>query len=106
MKKIIQVIYLVFLDMIVVCGDVNCNVMCVLNFYQFEIYFEVYEWFKKLSDDLLLWMRVYYEIWFDEERVVGMFEEEVELMYGLFYLLWKFKIGIVVLLFNDIDVFL
>lgn len=51
---------------------------------------------------------MYYEFWLDEEKVISILEveEEVELMYGLFYLLRKFKIGVVVLLFNDIDVYL
>lgn len=47
-------------------------------------------------------MWVYYEIWLDGEKVVG---DEYELLYGFNYLLCKFKIGLVILLFNDVDVF-
>ncbi|MCY8177079.1 assimilatory sulfite reductase (NADPH) hemoprotein subunit [Bacillus inaquosorum] len=105
MKKTIQAIHSALLDTIAACGDVNRNVMCASNPYQSEIHSEVYEWSKKLSDDLLPRTRAYHEIWLDEERVAGTPEEEVEPMYGPLYLPRKFKIGIAVPLSNDIDVF-
>lgn len=105
MKKTIQTIHSALLDTIAACGDVNRNVMCASNPYQSEIHSEVYEWSKKLSDDLLPRMRAYHEIWLDEERVAGTPEEEVEPMYGPLYLPRKFKIGIAVPPSNDIDVF-
>ncbi|MED1171693.1 assimilatory sulfite reductase (NADPH) hemoprotein subunit [Bacillus inaquosorum] len=104
MKKTIQTIHSALLDTIAACGDVNRNVMCASNPYQSEIHSEVYEWSKKLSDDLLPRTRAYYEIWLDEERVAGT-PEEVEPMYGPLYLPRKFKIGIAVPPSNDIDVF-
>lgn len=52
MKKTIQSIHSAMLDTIAACGDVNRNVMCTSNPYQSEIHREVYEWSKKLSDDL------------------------------------------------------
>ncbi|UIN47395.1 assimilatory sulfite reductase (NADPH) hemoprotein subunit [Bacillus licheniformis] len=106
MKKTIQSIHSAMLDTIAACGDVNRNVMCVSNPYQSEIHAEVYEWSKKLSDDLLPRTRAYHEIWFDEEKVAGTPDaEEVEPMYGPLYLPRKFKIGIAVPPSNDIDVF-
>ncbi|MED4163668.1 assimilatory sulfite reductase (NADPH) hemoprotein subunit [Halalkalibacterium halodurans] len=106
MKKTIQAIHSALLDTIAACGDVNRNVMCTSNPYQSEIHQEVYEWSKKLSDDLLPRTRAYHEIWLDEERVAGTPEaEEVEPMYGPLYLPRKFKIGIAVPPSNDIDVF-
>ncbi|MBU8572355.1 MULTISPECIES: assimilatory sulfite reductase (NADPH) hemoprotein subunit [Bacillus] len=105
MKKTIQTIHSALLDTIAACGDVNRNVMCASNPYQSEIHSEVYEWSKKLSDDLLPRTRAYHEIWLDEERVAGTPEEEVEPMYGPLYLPRKFKIGIAVPPSNDIDVF-
>ncbi|MDO3662926.1 assimilatory sulfite reductase (NADPH) hemoprotein subunit [Bacillus sp. C28GYM-DRY-1] len=105
MKKTIQAINSALLDTIAACGDVNRNVMCASNPYQSEIHSEVYEWSKKLSDDLLPRTRAYHEIWLDEERVAGTHEEEVEPMYGPLYLPRKFKIGIAVPPSNDIDVF-
>ncbi|RPK01238.1 Sulfite reductase [Bacillus subtilis] len=106
MKKTIQTIHSALLDTIAACGDVNRNVMCASNPYQSEIHSEVYEWSKKLSDDLLPRTRAYHEIWLDEERVAGTSDaEEVEPMYGPLYLPRKFKIGIAVPPSNDIDVF-
>ncbi|MBM4763290.1 assimilatory sulfite reductase (NADPH) hemoprotein subunit [Bacillus sp. B15-48] len=107
MKPTIQEINNVMLDTIAACGDVNRNVMCASNPYQSEIHAEVYEWSKKLSDDLLPRTRAYHEIWLDEEKVAGTeaLEEEVEPMYGPLYLPRKFKIGIAVPPSNDIDVF-
>ncbi|MCY8494958.1 assimilatory sulfite reductase (NADPH) hemoprotein subunit [Bacillus inaquosorum] len=104
MKKTIKTIHSALLDTIAACGDVNRNVMCTSNPYQSEIHSEVYEWSKKLSDDLLPRTRAYHEIWLDEERVAGT-PEEVEPMYGPLYLPRKFKIGIAVPPSNDIDVF-
>ncbi|SEM11293.1 sulfite reductase (NADPH) beta subunit [Mesobacillus persicus] len=107
MKNTIQEINGALLDTIAACGDVNRNVMCTSNPYQSEIHAEVYEWSKKLSDDLLPRTRAYHEIWLDEEKVAGTpdVEEEVEPMYGPLYLPRKFKIGIAVPPSNDIDVF-
>ncbi|MED1739139.1 assimilatory sulfite reductase (NADPH) hemoprotein subunit [Bacillus swezeyi] len=106
MKKTIRKIHSALLDTIAACGDVNRNVMCASNPYQSEIHAEVYEWSKKLSDDLLPRTRAYHEIWLDEEKVAGTPEtEEIEPMYGPLYLPRKFKIGIAVPPSNDIDVF-
>lgn len=57
-----------------------------------------------ISNYLFLRINVYYEIWFDGEKVLDLSEEK-EFIYGNMYLLCKFKIGIVVFLFNDIDVY-
>lgn len=106
MKNTIQEINAALLDTIAACGDVNRNVMCTSNPYQSEIHAEVYEWSKKLSDDLLPRTRAYHEIWLDEEKVACTPDvEEVEPMYGPLYLPRKFKIGIAVPPANDIDVF-
>ncbi|MED2998250.1 assimilatory sulfite reductase (NADPH) hemoprotein subunit [Bacillus velezensis] len=105
MKKTIQKINEALLDTIAACGDVNRNVMCASNPHQSEIHAEVYEWSKKLSDDLLPRTRAYHEIWLDEKRVAGTPDTETEPMYGPLYLPRKFKIGIAVPPSNDIDVF-
>lgn len=106
MKSTIQEINAALMDTIAACGDVNRNVMCASNPYQSELHAEVYEWSKKLSNDLLPRTRAYHEIWLDEEMVAGTPEvEEVEPMYGPLYLPRKFKIGIAVPPHNDIDVF-
>ncbi|MGM0875677.1 MAG: assimilatory sulfite reductase (NADPH) hemoprotein subunit [Bacillota bacterium] len=106
MKKTIQGIHASLMDTIAACGDVNRNVMCNPNPYQSDIHLEVYEWAKKLSNDLLPRTRAYHEIWLDEEKVAATPEtEEVEPMYGPLYLPRKFKIGIAVPPSNDIDVY-
>ncbi len=106
MKPTIQGIHASLMDTIAACGDVNRNVMCVANPYQSNIHEEVYEWSKKLSNDLLPRTRAYHEIWLDEERVAGTPDvEEVEPMYGPLYLPRKFKIGIAVPPSNDVDIF-
>ncbi|RKL66639.1 sulfite reductase [Salipaludibacillus neizhouensis] len=106
MKNTIQEINNSLLDTIAACGDVNRNVMCNPNPYQSDVHGEVYEWSKKLSDELLPKTRAYHEIWLDEEKVAGTPEvEDPEPMYGPLYLPRKFKIGIAVPPSNDIDVF-
>ncbi|MGF6949393.1 sulfite reductase (NADPH) hemoprotein beta-component [Neobacillus sp. B4I6] len=106
MKSTIQGIHNALMDTIAACGDVNRNVMCTSNPYQSELHAEVYEWSKKLSNDLLPRTRAYHEIWLDEEKVAGTPEiDEVEPMYGPLYLPRKFKIGIAVPPGNDIDIF-
>lgn len=106
MKSTIQGINQALMDTIAACGDVNRNVMSTSNPHQSEIHEEVYEWGKKLSDDLLPRTRAYHEIWLDEERVAGTPDvEEVEPMYGPLYLPRKFKIGMAIPPENDVDVF-
>ncbi|TYP76395.1 assimilatory sulfite reductase (NADPH) hemoprotein subunit [Paenibacillus methanolicus] len=106
MKKTIQSIHMALLDTIAACGDVNRNVMCNPNPYQSDVHAEVYEWSKRLSDDLLPRTRAYHELWLDEEKVASTPEvDEVEPMYGPLYLPRKFKIGVAVPPSNDIDVY-
>ncbi|MDQ0232056.1 assimilatory sulfite reductase (NADPH) hemoprotein subunit [Metabacillus malikii] len=105
MKKTIQAIHASLLDTIAACGDVNRNVMCNPNPYKSDVHLEVYEWAKKLSNDLLPRTRAYHELWLDEEKVASTPDVDVEPMYGPLYLPRKFKIGIAVPPSNDIDVF-
>ncbi|WP_449620891.1 assimilatory sulfite reductase (NADPH) hemoprotein subunit [Robertmurraya sp. Marseille-Q9965] len=106
MKKTMQGINQALMDTIAACGDVNRNVMSNSNPFQSELHAEVYEWAKKLSDDLLPRTRAYHEIWLDEEKVFSTPEvEEVEPMYGPVYLPRKFKIGVAIPPSNDVDVF-
>lgn len=106
MKSTVQEIHASLMDTIAACGDVNRNVMCNSNPYQSEIHAEVYEWSKRLSDDLLPKTSAYHELWLDGEKVAFTPDkEEVEPMYGPTYLPRKFKIGIAVPPSNDVDVF-
>ncbi|MBT2662850.1 assimilatory sulfite reductase (NADPH) hemoprotein subunit [Bacillus sp. ISL-45] len=106
MKRTVQEIHASLLDTIAACGDVNRNVMCNSNPYQSEIHAEIYEWSKRLSDDLLPKTTAYHELWLDGEKVAFTPDtEEVEPMYGPTYLPRKFKIGMAVPPSNDVDVF-
>lgn len=106
MKSTLQEIHASLMDTIAACGDVNRNVMCNSNPYQSEIHAEVYEWSKRLSDDLLPKTTAYHELWLDGEKVAFTPDkEEIEPMYGPTYLPRKFKIGIAVPPSNDVDVF-
>lgn len=106
MKKTVQDIHSTLLDTIAACGDVNRNVMCNSNPDQSEIHAVVYEWSKRLSNDLLPRTNAYHELWLDGEKVLGTPEkDEIEPMYGPLYLPRKFKIGIAVPPSNDIDVY-
>ncbi|RBW68820.1 assimilatory sulfite reductase (NADPH) hemoprotein subunit [Bacillus taeanensis] len=107
MKSTIQELHSVMLDSIAACGDVNRNVMITPNPHLSEVHAEVFEWTRKLSDDLLPRTRAYHEIWLDEEKVAGTPDvEEVEPMYGPLYLPRKFKIGVAIPPANDVDVFM
>lgn len=95
---------------IVVCGDVNCNVMCSFFFIEFKYYRQVYVCFQKISDYFFLNIIVYYEIWFIDEndkkiQVVGDVVQDFEFLYGFIYFFCKFKIIIVIFFYNDIDVY-
>jgi sulfite reductase (NADPH) hemoprotein beta-component len=106
MKNTIQEIHQSLLDTIAACGDVNRNVLSTSNPFQSEVHTEVYEWAKKLSNDLLPRTRAYHEIWLDEEKVAGTPEvDEIEPMYGPLYLPRKFKIALAIPPSNDVDVF-
>ncbi|WP_085522826.1 assimilatory sulfite reductase (NADPH) hemoprotein subunit [Tuberibacillus sp. Marseille-P3662] len=109
LKENLKAINDAMMDTIAACGDVNRNVMCNPNPYQSEVHSEVHEWAQKLSEHLLPRSSAYHEIWLDEEKVVDSREtdtdEDVEPIYGPYYLPRKFKIGIAVPPSNDIDVF-
>ncbi|KGX91809.1 assimilatory sulfite reductase (NADPH) hemoprotein subunit [Pontibacillus marinus] len=106
MKNTIQSIDQALMDSIAACGDVNRNVMCNPNPYQSQIHSEVHEWAQQVSDHLTPRTEAYHEIWLDEEKVVDSREpEEVEPIYGTYYLPRKFKIGVAVPPSNDVDVF-
>ena len=106
LKKTMREINGSLMDTLAACGDVNRNVMCNANPYQSEIHSEVYNLSAKLSDYLSPQTNAYHEIWLDDEKVVDSRKpEEIEPMYGRYYLPRKFKIGIAVPPSNDVDIF-
>lgn len=106
MKSTIQEMNNALMDTIAACGDVNRNVMSTSNPYQSDVHGEVYDISRELSEHLLPKTRAYHEIWLDEEKVVDSNEaEEVEPMYGRYYLPRKFKIGFAIPPANDVDIY-
>lgn len=105
-KPFMQKINSVLLDSIAACGDVNRNVMSNVNPHQSAFHQEVYEWSVKLSEHLLPHTKAYHEIWLDGEKVLETpLTEEIEPIYGKYYLPRKFKIGLAIPPSNDVDVF-
>ncbi|MBC7201970.1 MAG: NADPH-dependent assimilatory sulfite reductase hemoprotein subunit [Pusillimonas sp.] len=115
---------------IAACGDVNRQVVCAVNPWLSDTHAEIAQWAQTLSDHFLPKTRAYHEIWLNGEKVAfneadaaageetaadalaasaathaTANEPETEPLYGPTYLPRKFKIGIAVPPFNDVDVF-
>jgi sulfite reductase (NADPH) hemoprotein beta-component len=104
LKTTIQGINEALLDTIAACGDVNRNVMSHANPAESVIHEQVYQLAGELSARLTPQTPAYHEIWLDKQLVVST-KEEIEPVYGRRYLPRKFKIGIAIPPYNDIDVF-
>ena len=104
LKTTLQAINASLIDTVAACGDVNRNVVVAANPFQSSAHATLYEQAKTLSEFLKPKSRAYYEIWLDEEKLVGSGEED-EPVYGATYLPRKFKIGFAIPPNNDVDVF-
>jgi sulfite reductase (NADPH) hemoprotein beta-component len=104
LKKTIQGINAVLLDTIAACGDVNRNVMSHPNPAESPLHAEIGELARRISEHLLPSTTAYHEIWLDQKLVADS-KKDVEPLYGDRYLPRKFKIAIVILPYNDSDVF-
>lgn len=104
LKKTIAEINGALLDTIAACGDVNRNVMCNPNPYQSHLHEEVYEYTRRISEQLTPRTTAYHEIWLDEALVCSSRHDE-EPIYGKHYLPRKFKIAVAVPPSNDVDIF-
>jgi sulfite reductase (NADPH) hemoprotein beta-component len=105
LKETIKAIDAVLLNSIAACGDINRNVMCVVNPDQSRAHAVAIEFSRALTERFLPRTPAYREIWLDGERIAGGEEEVTEPIYGKTYMPRKFKIGIAVPPSNDIDVF-
>ncbi|MDF3821131.1 NADPH-dependent assimilatory sulfite reductase hemoprotein subunit [Leptospira sp. 96542] len=94
----------VFLDSIAACGDVNRNVTCTSNPASSPLHKEVFGYAGEISRSLLPKTRAYYEIWLDESQIAEK-EEPEDPLYKDVYLPRKFKIGIAIPPYNDVDIF-
>ncbi len=104
LKPTIQGINQVLLDTIAACGDVNRNVMSHANPSESEIHRQAYDLAGRLSAHLTPQTTAYHEIWLDKKLLVDG-KKDVEPIYGDRYLPRKFKIGVAVPPYNDVDVF-
>jgi sulfite reductase (NADPH) hemoprotein beta-component len=104
LKQTIKEINDSLLDTLAACGDVNRNVMCNPNPALSAIHAQVQQWAAALSAHLTPRTGAYHEIWLDKKRVAGGPAEE-EPIYGKTYLPRKFKMGIAIPPYNDVDVY-
>lgn len=104
LKPTIQRINDALLDTIAACGDVNRNVMSFANPAESEIHEQVYKLAGDISSHLTPQTTAYHEIWLDKKLLANS-KKDVEPIYGDSYLPRKFKIGIAIPPYNDVDVF-
>jgi len=104
LKATIQGINEALMDTIAACGDVNRNVMSLANPEESEIHAQAYKLAGDISAHLTPQTTAYHEIWLDEKLLVDG-KKDVEPIYGDRYLPRKFKIGVAVPPYNDVDVF-
>lgn len=102
LKPLIQRINQAMIDSIGGCGDVNRNVLCNPNPEHSSLHGEVFQWARRISEQLLPKSRAYHEIWLDGEAVAG---GESEPLYGEVYLPRKFKTAVAIPPHNDVDVY-
>jgi sulfite reductase (NADPH) hemoprotein beta-component len=104
LKGTIAAINRSLLDTIAACGDVNRNVMSSPNPELSALHQDTWQLACRISERLTPRTRAYHEIWLDGEKQADSGREE-EPLYGEAYLPRKFKIGIAVPPWNDVDVF-
>lgn len=104
LKATIQGINDGLMDTIAACGDVNRNVMSFANPEESEIHAQAYKLADDISAHLTPRTTAYHEIWLDKQLLVDG-KKDVEPIYGDRYLPRKFKIGVAVPPYNDVDVF-
>jgi len=102
-KPAMKAFNMVHLDSIAACGDVNRNVIATAHPNASPVHEEAFAYANKFSLLLKPKTRAFYEVWLDEEKLVEKTEEDP--LYQDRYLPRKFKIGIAIPPYNDIDVF-
>jgi sulfite reductase (ferredoxin) len=102
LKQQIAAMNAALVSTIAACGDVVRNVTTVPAPIRDAVHARLEADAKALSKHLSPATRGYYEIWLDEEKIVG--EEPEDPIYGAAYLPRKFKIGLATTSDNSVDV--
>ena len=103
-RDLVRGIDAVGMDSLAACGDVNRNVMCHVQPELGPVQAEALAWAERLSAHLTPKTQAWREIWIDGEKV-DLDDTEVDPIYGKSYLPRKFKVGIAIPPYNDIDVY-
>jgi sulfite reductase (NADPH) hemoprotein beta-component len=93
------------LSTLAACGDDVRNVICSVNPLQSSAHAEVYDWALKLMRHVRPHTTAYKELWLDRLEKTSDGSGDSEPLLGEAYLPRKFKFGIAVPPYNDIDVF-
>jgi len=93
------------LSTLAACGDDVRNVVCSVNPLPSSSHAQVYEWALKLMEHVKPHTTAYQELWIDRRERTSDGAQDEEPLLGKTYLPRKFKFGIAVPPYNDIDVF-
>jgi len=104
LRELVRGIDSVGMDSLAACGDVNRNVMCHVQPELGPVQAATLEWAERLSAHLTPATSAWKEIWINGEKV-ELDDAAEDPIYGKAYLPRKFKIGIAVPPYNDVDVF-
>ncbi|MEX2500318.1 MAG: NADPH-dependent assimilatory sulfite reductase hemoprotein subunit [Wenzhouxiangellaceae bacterium] len=104
LRNLVRGIDAVGMDSLAACGDVNRNVMCHVQPELGPLQAETLKWADRLSAHLTPQTNAWREIWVDGNKV-ELDEPEEDRIYGQAYLPRKFKIGIAVPPYNDVDAY-
>ena len=104
LRELVRGIDAVGMDSLAACGDVNRNVMCHVQPEIGPVQAETLKWAERLSAHLTPKTQAWREIWINGEKI-DLDDAETDPIYGQSYLPRKFKAGIAVPPYNDIDVY-
>ena len=104
LKSTLQAMNDTLLTTIAACGDVTRNVMSYANPGESPLHAEVDEWAGRISKSLTPQTTAYHEIWLEKKLLSGG-QKDQEPLYGRTYLPRKFKVGLAIPPYNDVDVF-
>ncbi|HEU0197372.1 MAG TPA: NADPH-dependent assimilatory sulfite reductase hemoprotein subunit [Nevskiaceae bacterium] len=93
------------LSTLAACGDDVRNVICSVNPLLSSAHAEVYAWALKIMEHVKPSTTAYRELWLDKREHTSDGSRDAEPLLGSAYLPRKFKFGIAVPPYNDIDVF-